>query len=336
MLENFKGDVNTFTYKKLSKEEMESRGILGRLIGVIADTKKPTRNGRLYGKELWENVFNSDLMQEKIDARVVLAELGHPADRQEIDAEKVCACLAEKPKLADDGKIYGVFDILSTPNGKLLKTLCDYGCHVGISSRGSGDVYDDGDGEYVDPETYNCECWDVVLVPAVKEARLQYVTESLSKKRYNKTLKEALLEKITSASDDDKKVMEKTLNELEIDLDTAEEAAKVDDVDSVDEDENVADLVDKDEVLSPRPNTGSILPVLVANKAEDIYNAALLNGYADICERIAASKGIALENAIGSSNRNTLNVLRYFIYGSILLVLGVFVYKKYFKKVSKA
>ena len=250
MLENFKGDVNTFTYKKLSKEEMESRGILGRLIGVIADTKKPTRNGRLYGKELWENVFNSDLMQEKIDARVVLAELGHPADRQEIDAEKVCACLAEKPKLADDGKIYGVFDILSTPNGKLLKTLCDYGCHVGISSRGSGDVYDDGDGEYVDPETYNCECWDVVLVPAVKEARLQYVTESLSKKRYNKTLKEALLEKITSASDDDKKVMEKTLNELEIDLDASEEAAKVnDDVDSVDEDENVADLVDKDEEI---------------------------------------------------------------------------------------
>ena len=147
MLENFKGDVNTFVYKKLSKEEMESRGILGRLIGVIADTKKPTRNGRLYGKELWENVFNSDLMQEKIDARVVLAELGHPADREEIDAEKVCACLAEKPKLADDGKIYGVFDILSTPNGKILKTLCDYGCHVGISSRGSGDVYDDGDGE---------------------------------------------------------------------------------------------------------------------------------------------------------------------------------------------
>lgn len=97
-----------------------------------------------------------------------------------------------------------------------------------------------------------------------------------------------------------------------------------------------SNLVDKDEVLSPRPNTGSILPVLVANKAEDIYNAALLNGYADICERIAASKGIALENAIGSSNRNTLNVLRYFIYGSILLVLGVFVYKKYFKKASKA
>lgn len=93
-----------------------------------------------------------------------------------------------------------------------------------------------------------------------------------------------------------------------------------------------ASLVDKDEILSPRPNTGSILPILVANKAEDVYNAALLNGYADICERIATSKNITLENAIGSSNRTTLNILRYLIYGSILLVVGLLAYKKYFKK----
>ena len=31
----------------------------------------------------------------------------------------------------------------------------------------------------VDPDTYECECWDVVLTPAVKAARLQYVTEGL-------------------------------------------------------------------------------------------------------------------------------------------------------------
>lgn len=97
-----------------------------------------------------------------------------------------------------------------------------------------------------------------------------------------------------------------------------------------------ASLVDKDEILSPRPNTGSILPILVANKAEDIYNAALLNGYADICERIATSKNITLENAIGSSNRTTLNILRYLIYGSILLVVGLLAYKKYFKKRENA
>ena len=43
---------NTFTYNKLTEEEQRSRGILGRLVGVIADTENPTRNGRKYGRDL--------------------------------------------------------------------------------------------------------------------------------------------------------------------------------------------------------------------------------------------------------------------------------------------
>lgn len=49
MLESF---ANTFEYKRLSAEEQDKRGILGRLVGVIADSKNPTRNGRQYSKEL--------------------------------------------------------------------------------------------------------------------------------------------------------------------------------------------------------------------------------------------------------------------------------------------
>lgn len=110
-------------------------------------------------------------------------ELGHPADRQEVDMEKIAICMAEAPKKGSDGKLHAVFDILATPCGKILKTLCDYGCQIGISSRGSGDTYVDENGEeVVDKDTFECECWDVVLIPAVKEARLQYVTESLSNK----------------------------------------------------------------------------------------------------------------------------------------------------------
>lgn len=39
-------------YHKLSREEMERRGILGRLVGVCADFINPTRNGRTYGEDL--------------------------------------------------------------------------------------------------------------------------------------------------------------------------------------------------------------------------------------------------------------------------------------------
>jgi hypothetical protein len=97
-------------------------------------------------------------MQEKISNRCLFGELGHPADREETDMEKIALCLSEQPKRGGDGKIYGVFDILDTPNGRILKTLCDYGCNIGVSSRGSGDVITDYDGnESVDEDTYDCQ-----------------------------------------------------------------------------------------------------------------------------------------------------------------------------------
>lgn len=209
----------TFSYQRLSKEEMERRGILGRLVGICADFINPTRNGRKYSEQLWENVFESDIMKEKIANHVCYGELNHPVDREEIDMEKIAVCLAEQPMKNDSGKLCAVFDILDTPNGRLLKTLCDYGSTVGISSRGTGDLYTDENGdEAVDPNTYNCECFDVVLIPAVKEARLSYVTESLDKKRYNKTLRQKLSEDLSKATVEDRKIMAETLDELDIQL----------------------------------------------------------------------------------------------------------------------
>lgn len=209
---------NELEYQKLSPEEQTKRGILGRLTGIIADFKAPTRNGRRYSESLWDKTFDDPIMKEKIANRCLFGELGHPADREEIDMEKIAICLAEPPKKGKDGKLYGIFDILNTPNGKILKTLCDYGCKIGVSSRGSGDTFIDTDGqESVDPSTYTCECFDAVLIPAVKEARLQYVTESLNNK---KTLKQVLCEELENASADDRKVMQDTLKELDIDVDT--------------------------------------------------------------------------------------------------------------------
>lgn len=211
---------NKFEYKKLSPEEQEKRGILGRLVGIIADYAHPTRNERWYPEKLWDKVFNDPIMKEKIKNRCVFGELGHPVDRTDIDMEKVAICLAEEPKKSKDGKLYGVFDILSTPCGKILKSLCDYGCTIGISSRGSGDTFINNSGkEEVDADTYECECWDAVLLPAVETARLQYVNESLDK---NAKLRRALNEELNKASDEDKKVMREALESLNINLGSTE------------------------------------------------------------------------------------------------------------------
>lgn len=221
MLESIQGQ--NLEYKKLSKEEMESRGILGRLVGVCADIINPTRNGRKYSEQLWEQVFESPLMIERIENGVCYGELGHPADREETDMEKIAVALAEVPQKGNDGKLRAVFDILNTPNGRILKSLCDYGSVLGISSRGTGDLMTDYDGqEAVNPDTYHCEGFDIVLLPAVKEARLQYVNESLDKTRYRKTLRDKLSESIEKETEENQKIMIESLHELGIDLNEAD------------------------------------------------------------------------------------------------------------------
>ena len=205
----------TLAFEDLTTEEKEKRHILGRLYGPVADVINPTRNGRKYSEELWENVFSNPIMQEKFKNKVMYGELGHPEDRTEIDPEKIAVSMPEPPKKDKDGHLIAYLDILDTPNGRILKTLCDYGSTLGISSRGTGDLYTDDDGEEaVDPETYDCECFDIVLVPAVESARLTF-TEGLNK---TKTMKQALCESLEKASDEDRKVMEEALHNLNINV----------------------------------------------------------------------------------------------------------------------
>lgn len=238
------GELN---YQKLSLEEQASRGILGRLLGPIADFKNATRNGRKYRESLWEKVFDNPIIKEKLNNRCLFGELGHPTDREEVDMEKIAICLAEAPKKGSDGKLHGVFDILDTPNGRILKTLCDYGCNIGVSSRGTGDIITDyeTDEEVVDEDTYECECFDAVILPAVKDARLKLVTESLES---SKTLKQALAESINASSEDDKRIMQETLDSLNIDYKekSTNETEVVETVEVEDEvaDNDGTDLVD--------------------------------------------------------------------------------------------
>ena len=107
------------TVKKNSKGE----AILGRLYGPCADFLSPTRNGRGYSESLWEKVFDSEIVNEYFEAGGILGELNHPVDRSETDLEKVAVCMPEKPKKDKDGHLVAEFDILDTPNGRIVYTL---------------------------------------------------------------------------------------------------------------------------------------------------------------------------------------------------------------------
>lgn len=217
MLESLKKN-ESFEYTKLTPEEMSAKGILGRLVGECADVINPTRNGRRYGEELWDKVFHDPLVLEKIKNKCLFGEFGHPIDdREEVDPEKIAIALNEIPKKDSQGRLIALFDILDTPCGRILKTVCDYGTTIGISSRGTGEVI----GEDVDPDSYDFECFDAVILPAVETARLQYVREGVDKNLLR--MKKALTEELSKASDDDKIVMKKQLEELNIKLDECDD-----------------------------------------------------------------------------------------------------------------
>ena len=213
---NNKTILETLKLQPLTEEEKARRHILGRWYGPIATCSESTRNGRRYNRELWERAINDELFHEKIANKCLFLELGHPMDREETDMSKVCACIPELPKIINDD-LCACVDILDTPNGRILKTLCDYGFIPGVSSRGSGDVMPNND---VDPETFFLECFDVVAIPAVKKARLS-MCESLDKNAVN--LKKALTESLNKASEEDKAIMKETLENLDIDIEASEE-----------------------------------------------------------------------------------------------------------------
>ena len=195
------------------KQNNKGQTILGRLSGPCADFINPTRNGRKYDEPLWEKVFSDPIVNEYFEAGGIPGELDHPTDRLETCSEKIAIMMPEKPKKDKDGHLIATFDILDTPNGRIAYTLAKYGYKLGISSRGGGDTYKGADGEeHVDEDTYDFHGFDLVLLPAVKAARLQ-LQESLQN---GKTFKQAINESLEKATPDEKKVMTETLNNLNI------------------------------------------------------------------------------------------------------------------------
>ncbi len=182
---------------KLNESYKPRKGCLGRMEGICADYANPTRNGRFYSRALWEKVFNNDLIKESLESKTLIGELDHPEERFEPLAKEACVVMTDYRFDDNNQVVLGGFDILDTPAGRILKSLLDYGCVMGVSSRGQGDITQGDTFEEVDPDTYEFACFDVVTTPAVASAR-QHVTES-AKKQKIKSLSESIIEQVNNA-----------------------------------------------------------------------------------------------------------------------------------------
>lgn len=150
--------------------EQTNPSVLKTVKGIVADFN-PNRNGRVYPRQLWEKVINSEYVKEMMSSRMLLGEADHPFDdRVEISIKEVSHAI-NKLWIEND-KVMAELDILNTPNGEKVATLIDYGSKIGVSSRGAGSVTSDGS---VDPDDYQFFTFDIVCRPSVQAAR---ITES--------------------------------------------------------------------------------------------------------------------------------------------------------------
>lgn len=147
------------------KGSVTSNAILGVYEGECADSNITNKNGLDITRPVWEGVFASEEYTEAIDKGWYIGYLGHPEDPNCMDFEHACIVMTEG-HIADNGKIYGKFNLIDTPVGRIVKAFQDAGVQFGISVRGAGDIVDNS----VDPDTFVFRGFDLVSFPAYPES----------------------------------------------------------------------------------------------------------------------------------------------------------------------
>ena len=107
----------------------------------------------------------------------VLGEVDHP-EGLNINIDRVSHMITEC--WMDGANGYGKLKILPTPMGNLVKTMLEAGVKLGVSSRGSGNVSDDGSNEVSDFEIITV---DVVAQPSAPGAYPTAIYENLMNTR---------------------------------------------------------------------------------------------------------------------------------------------------------
>lgn len=263
----------------LAYQADESNKFLGILEGIAADSNEKTRNGRRYPIELWRNVESSPEFKEAMETQTCFGEADHPFDERVDTSIKEVAIVLLSFDINNDGKVYCKFGILDTPNGRLLKSILDSGCQIGVSSRGIGEEITRNGEVIIDPNSYVFYGFDAVVMPAVVSARPTMTEAKETSNPGVKALSESFNREIEAAS---------TKTELESMMRLAEKI-NLPDSDSIKESINT-----KLESMSNGENISSKLESDLGNLAQE--NEDLKTKVAEL-ESIISAKNIRIDES---------------------------------------
>ena len=141
--------------------------------GIFMQSDIKNRNGRVYPNQVLAKEvakYNENFIMKNR----AFGELGHP-DGPTVNLDRVSHKIT---KLAPDGKNFiGEAKILETPKGKIVKTLMDEECLLGVSSRGMGSLEQRNGANYVKDDFYLATAGDIVADPSAPNAFVEGVME---------------------------------------------------------------------------------------------------------------------------------------------------------------
>lgn len=141
--------------------------------GVFMQAEQKNRNGRVYPLGLLQRETKR-YSDKYIGEKRAFGELGHP-DNPSINLDRVSHIMTE---LYQDGNNFiGKAKILETPNGKIVKSLLDEGCRLGVSSRGVGTLKPQEGFQLVQDDFYLSTAADIVSDPSAPDAFVSGIME---------------------------------------------------------------------------------------------------------------------------------------------------------------
>ena len=192
-------------------EEKDDGGKNYKIRGIFMQADVKNRNGRVYPMEILKkevSKYNRNFINEKR----AFGELGHP-DGPTVNLERVSHMITS---LAQDGKNFiGEAKIMSTPMGKIVKSLMDEGAKLGVSSRGMGSLDQKGGANYVRDDFYLATAADIVADPSAPNAFVEGVMEGKEWVWSNGALVEAHLADVKKKFDVKQRQKQANLEALE-------------------------------------------------------------------------------------------------------------------------
>lgn len=188
--------------KLVESGSVKKPGILGVVEGTFFVANKPSRNGRVYPYELWENTLKSSDLKRLIENRLMIGTVGHEdVDYDALIREQKVSHVVTDLKMLPDGSGVGRAEILDTPVGRILYSLMKSGSKLAVSSKAYGEYRGQTEEGYfeVDPQQFVLERFDFVVdpgfldaMPRLKEEYSRVINKQQEVKEVNEKMSESL------------------------------------------------------------------------------------------------------------------------------------------------